>query len=198
MTCPPHFPAWRFALSWHRTELREVLSHRLTYRDHGHIGWRRPALAATILGASTLYAAIGQNFAHLLGHGAPGQVVGAVVGFVSCLLLCGAILASLTAMTARRAEGRVWHEDERGCSGVIAKAQRDGTWLACYLHARPTGRGLGSEAFRELLDQADEAGAEVRLVASHPDAARLYETLGFVADEPGSMKMKRPLENLSN
>lgn len=197
MTHPATVPAWRFSLSWHRSELREILSHRITYRDRGHTGWRRPALAVTILGASTLYAAIGQNLAHILGYSAPGQVIGGLLGLTSCLALCSGILVALTALTARRAPGRVWHEGPEGRAGVLATTRRDGTWLACYLHARPTGRGMGTRVLSELLDQADRRGVEVHLVASHPDAARLYERLGFVAEAPGSMKMKRSVETVS-
>jgi GNAT superfamily N-acetyltransferase len=78
---------------------------------------------------------------------------------------------------------RLIHRDGAFAGCVTAYPADDGDWVIEHFYLVPEhqGRGLGDTVIRRLLDEADAAGAAVRLsVLVESDANRFYPRYGFV------------------
>lgn len=171
--------ALRFSLSWHRTELEQVLiAHR----------WRREVVLFLGFGALTAVLILSV----LLWFHVPLHTV-ILAALASSLVVFLAM--SSTSMCVEllgwyRAPWHAWHTGNHSAAGAYIRCHKGG-WTITAVHAHPQGRGLGARVMDEATAWADEHQRTLHLTASDQDAVRFYQRHGFSLDTPGKLAMSR-------
>ena len=160
--------SWEFSLSWHRSEITEIMA--------GHL---RSALLIPI--AAGVEAAIIWALRDWIICGNwPGQGELAMIG-AATLVVVAVIMVALEAHHWRTATWRSWQTtpDWHGGAYVAPPARRHGHMLMC-VHAAPRNQGYGSQILTQVCQWADEHGLTLELKPSGPAAERFYKRFGFV------------------
>ena len=160
--------SWEFSLSWHRSEITEIMA--------GHL---RSALLIPI--AAGVEAAIIWALRDWIICGNwPGQGELAMIG-AATLVVVAVIMVALEAHHWRTATWRSWQTtpDWHGGAYVAPPARRHGPMLMC-VHAVPRTQGHGSQILTQVCQWADEHGLTLELKPSGPAAERFYKRFGFV------------------
>ena len=160
--------SWEFSLSWHRSEITEIMA--------GHL---RSALLIPI--AAGVEAAIIWALRDWIICGNwPGQGELAMIG-AATLVVVAVIMVALEAHHWRTATWRSWQTtpDWHGGAYVAPPARRHGPMLMC-VHAVPRNQGHGSQILTQVCQWADEHGLTLELKPSGPAAEQFYKRFGFV------------------
>ena len=160
--------SWEFSLSWHRSEITEIMA--------GHL---RSALLIPI--AAGVEAAIIWALRDWIICGNwPGQGELAMIG-AATLVVVAVIMVALEAHHWRTATWRSWQTtpDWHGGAYVAPPARRHGPMLMC-VHAVPRTQGHGSQILTQVCQWADEQGLTLELKPSGSAAERFYKRFGFV------------------
>lgn len=160
--------SWEFSLSWHRSEITEIMA--------GHL---RSALLIPI--AAGIEAAIIWALGGWIIFGnLPGWGELAVVG-AATFLIVAVVMGATEARHWRTAAWRSWQTTQnwRGGAYVAPPARRHGPMLMC-VHAVPRNQGHGSQILTQVCQWADEHGLTLELKPSGPAAERFYKRFGFV------------------
>ncbi len=73
-----------------------------------------------------------------------------------------------------------------GCGGLTRQRERLGRMRRVYIDPDFRNRGMGKALVETLVKSARESFDEIVLFTDNPNAARLYEQLGFVPEDPRS------------
>ena len=168
--------SWEFSLSWHRSEITEIMA--------GHL---RSALLIPI--AAGVEAAIIWALRDWIICGNwPGQGELAMIG-AATLVVVAVIMVALEAHHWRTATWRSWQTtpDWHGGAYVAPPARRHGPMLMC-VHAAPRNQGYGSQVLAHVCQWADEQGFTLELKSSGDAAERFYERFGFVKASRRAMR----------
>ncbi|MES7006781.1 GNAT family N-acetyltransferase [Cutibacterium acnes] len=160
--------SWEFSLSWHRSEITEIMA--------GHL---RSALLIPI--AAGVEAAIIWALRDWIICGNwPGQGELAMIG-AATLVVVAVIMVALEAHHWRTATWRSWQTTQNWHGGayVSPSTRRHGPMLMC-VHAVPRTQGHGSQILTQVCQWADEHGLTLELKPSGPAAERFYKRFGFV------------------
>lgn len=160
--------SWEFSLSWHRSEITEIMA--------GHL---RSALLIPI--AAGVEAAIIWALRDWIICGNwPGQGELAIIG-AATLVVVAVVMGATEARHWRTATWRSWQTtpDWRGGAYVSPSTRRHGPMLMC-VHAVPRTQGHGSQILTQVCQWADEHGLTLELKPSGPAAERFYKRFGFV------------------
>ena len=160
--------SWEFSLSWHRSEITEIMA--------GHL---RSALLIPIA-AGVEAAIIWALGGWIICGNWPGQGELTIVGVVTLSI----IMVIMVATEARRWRAAAWRSwqitpDWRGGAYVSPPTRRHGHMLMC-VHAAPRNQGYGSQVLAQVCQWADEHGLTLELKPSGPAAERFYKRFGFV------------------
>ena len=160
--------SWEFSLSWHRSEITEIMA--------GHL---RSALLIPIA-AGVEAAIIWALGGWIICGNWPGQGELAMIG-AATLVVVAVIMVALEAHHWRTATWRSWQTtpDWHGGAYVAPPARRHGPMLMC-VHAVPHTQGHGSQILTQVCQWADEHGLTLELKPSGPAAERFYKRFGFV------------------
>ena len=160
--------SWEFSLSWHRSEITEIMA--------GHL---RSALLIPIA-AGVEAAIIWALGGWIICGNWPGQGELTIVGVVTLSIIM-VIMVALEAHHWRAATWRSWQTtpDWHGGAYVAPPARRHGPMLMC-VHAVPRTQGHGSQILTQVCQWADEHGLTLELKPSGPAAERFYKRFGFV------------------
>ena len=160
--------SWEFSLSWHRSEITEIMA--------GHL---RSALLIPI--AAGVEAAIIWALRDWIICGNwPGQGELAIIG-AATLVVVAVVMGATEARHWRTATWRSWQTtpDWRGGAYVSPSTRRHGPMLMC-VHAVPHTQGHGSQILTQVCQWADQHGLTLELKPSGPAAERFYARFGFV------------------
>jgi GNAT superfamily N-acetyltransferase len=160
--------SWEFSLSWHRSEITEIMA--------GHL---RSALLIPIA-AGVEAAIIWALGGWIICGNWLGQGELAIIG-AATLVVVAVIMVALEAHHWRTATWRSWQTtpDWRGGAYVSPSTRRHGPMLMC-VHAVPRTQGHGSQILTQVCQWADEHGLTLELKPSGPAAERFYKRFGFV------------------
>lgn len=160
--------SWEFSLSWHRSEITEIMAGRI----------RTAPLVPIAAGveAAIIWALGGW----IICGNWPGQGELAMIG-AATLVVVAVIMVALEAHHWRTATWRSWQTtpDWHGGAYVAPPARRHGPMLMC-VHAVPHTQGHGSQILTQVCQWADEHGLTLELKPSGPAAERFYKRFGFV------------------
>ena len=160
--------SWEFSLSWHRSEITEIMAGRI----------RTAPLVPIAAGveAAIIWALGGW----IICGNWPGQGELAMIG-AATLVVVAVIMVALEAHHWRTATWRSWQTTQNWHGGayVAPPARRHGPMLMC-VHAVPRTQGHGSQILTQVCQWADEHGLTLELKPSGPAAERFYKRFGFV------------------
>ena len=160
--------SWEFSLSWHRSEITEIMAGRIRTAPLVPIAAGVEAMIIWALGGWIICG----NW--------PGQGELAMIG-AATLVVVAVIMVALEAHHWRTATWRSWQTtpDWHGGAYVAPPARRHGPMLMC-VHAAPRNQGYGSQILTQVCQWADEHGLTLELKPSGPAAERFYKRFGFV------------------
>ena len=160
--------SWEFSLSWHRSEITEIMAGRIRTAPLVPIA---AGVEAAIIWALRDWIICG-NW--------PGQGELAMIG-AATLVVVAVIMVALEAHHWRTATWRSWQTTQNWHGGayVAPPARRHGPMLMC-VHAVPRNQGHGSQILTQVCQWADQHGLTLELKPSGPAAERFYKRFGFV------------------
>ena len=168
--------SWEFSLSWHRSEITEIMAGRIRTAPLVPIAAGVEAMIIWALGG------------WIISGNWPGWSELTIVGVVTLSI----IMVIMVATEARRWRAAAWRSwqitpDWRGGAYVSPPTRRHGHMLMC-VHAAPRNQGYGSQVLAHVCQWADEQGFTLELKSSGDAAERFYERFGFVKASRRAMR----------